>query len=102
MDDRTGNESLINRDMTILDIVSRYGNTVEVFERYNEQAGECLCCMALFDTVSEAAKKYNINLGDLMSELHVAAKSAASDPHFLARQCIIHPKTRSTITMSFT
>ncbi len=79
MNDRTGDESLINRDMTILDIVSRYGNTVEVFERYNERAGECLCCMALFDTISEVAQRYNIDLADLVSELLVAVKSAASD-----------------------
>lgn len=78
MNDRTGDKSLISRDMTVLDIVSRYGNTVQVFERYNEQAGECVCCMALFDTISEVARKYNIDLANLMSELHVAAKSTGS------------------------
>ncbi|MCF8063079.1 MAG: hypothetical protein K9M82_11220 [Deltaproteobacteria bacterium] len=40
---------LIHPDMSILDIVSRYRRTEQVFRRYDRQAGVCLCCRALFD-----------------------------------------------------
>ena len=42
-------------DMTVLDVVSTYRETEDVFRRYDNQAGECICCNALFDTLQGVA-----------------------------------------------
>ncbi len=64
----------ISPDMTIVDIVSRYRQTEAVFKQYDERAGVCLCCQALFDPLKEVAHKYGLNLAKLISDLKVAAK----------------------------
>ena len=55
--------------MTILDVVSRFRNTEAVFSQYNEKAGACLCCQALFDPLKEVARKYGLDLRSLINEL---------------------------------
>jgi iron-sulfur cluster repair protein YtfE (RIC family) len=65
--------------MTILDVVSNYEETIEIFRSYDEQAGECLCCMALFNTIAETATKYHLDLAQLLSQLETAAQSNKSD-----------------------
>jgi hypothetical protein len=64
----------ISPDMTIVDIVSRYRQTEAVFKQYDERAGVCLCCQALFDPLKEVAHRYGLNLPKLISDLKVAAK----------------------------
>jgi len=59
----------IDPGMTILDVISRYRQTEAVFKQYDEKAGVCLCCEALFDPLSAVAQKYNLNLEKLMTEL---------------------------------
>jgi hypothetical protein len=66
----------IHADMTILDVVSRYRQTELVFKRYDEKAGACLCCQALFDPLRNVAKKYNLNLGQLVADLELAVKES--------------------------
>ena len=63
----------ISPDMTIVDIVSRYRQTEDVFKQYDERAGVCLCCQALFDPLKEVAQRYGLNLAKLISDLKVAA-----------------------------
>jgi hypothetical protein len=60
---------VITPDMTLLDVVSRYRSTEPVFRRYDEQAGECLLCQALFETVKGVAGKYHLNLDRLLDDL---------------------------------
>lgn len=64
----------IRPDMTILDIVSRYRKTEAVFKKYDEKAGACLCCQALFDPLSEVAHKYSLDLKQILSDLKMAAE----------------------------
>jgi hypothetical protein len=64
----------ITPDMTVLDVVSTYRETEDVFRRYDNQAGECICCNALFDTLQEVATKYGLNLQELLAELCAAAQ----------------------------
>lgn len=70
-----GRES-IHAAMTILDVVSRFRGTEKVFQRYDEQAGVCLCCEALFETLEKVAEKYNLNLEGLLQDL---LKEVSSD-----------------------
>ena len=64
----------ITPDMTVLDVVSTYRATEDVFHRFDHQAGECLCCNALFDTLQDVAGRYGLNLHQLLAELCAAAQ----------------------------
>lgn len=62
-------KELIHPGMTVLDVVSRYRETEAVFKRYDERAGECICCQALFDSVQDVAEKYHLDLAELLMGL---------------------------------
>ncbi|BDQ33748.1 DUF1858 domain-containing protein [Pseudodesulfovibrio portus] len=62
----------ITPDMTLLDIVHKYRATEPVFRTFDEQAGECLLCKALFETVETAAKRYGLDLEKLLADLERA------------------------------
>ena len=62
----------ITADMTVLDIVSQYPQTEDIFHSYDEQVGECLCCQMLFETIEDVAEKYNLELSLLLAELNGA------------------------------
>lgn len=62
----------ITPDMTVLDVVHRYPKTEAIFKKYDEQAGVCLCCEALFETVGNVAEKYRLNLDQFLSDLENA------------------------------
>ncbi|MBN1850571.1 MAG: hypothetical protein JW932_18525 [Deltaproteobacteria bacterium] len=61
--------------MTVLDIVSKYRETEAVFKKYNQKAGECICCQALFDTVQDVTRKYGLDLAKLIVALEDAIDS---------------------------
>jgi hypothetical protein len=63
----------ISSDMTILDIVSSYRETEKVFKRYDEKAGICLCCNALFEPLGDVAEKFGLDLEQMLSDLEKAA-----------------------------
>jgi hypothetical protein len=58
--------------MTVLDIVSRHRETESVFNAWNERAGECICCHALFDTLEQLADRYELDLDELRAQLVAA------------------------------
>ncbi|MBC8459610.1 MAG: hypothetical protein H8D67_16590 [Deltaproteobacteria bacterium] len=55
--------------MTILDVVSKYRQTEAVFKQYDKQAGRCICCETLFETIKNVAAKYGLKLEDLLDDL---------------------------------
>lgn len=59
----------LNPDMTVLDVISNWRGTEAVFNGYDEIAGECVCCNALFDTVRQMSRRYELDLDDVISEL---------------------------------
>ena len=59
----------IHPEMTVLDIIHMHRQTEFVFRRYDKQAGTCICCNALFETLEEVAEKYNLGLKGLLLEL---------------------------------
>jgi len=61
--------------MTVLDVVSKNESTVEIFNSYNDMAGECICCNALFETVNDIIRKYNINSEEFLLRLKDAIKN---------------------------
>jgi hypothetical protein len=50
---------VITKDQAVLGVVEKYPATQVVFEQYDEQVGECICCNALFQTIEEVAAKYS-------------------------------------------
>ena len=65
---------LITPDMTLLDVVHRHQATVPVFRAFDQQAGECLLCKALFESVADAAARYHLDLEELLGDLERAAQ----------------------------
>lgn len=59
----------ITPDMTVLEVVATYRETEAVFRHYDSQAGECICCNALFDSLQEVAGKYGLGLEALLTDL---------------------------------
>ena len=64
----------IRPEMTVLDVVSKYRQTEAVFKHYDQQAGECICCQALFESLQDMAARYRLDLERLLSDLNKAAK----------------------------
>jgi len=65
----------IEPGMTVLDIVSKYKATQDVFKRWDDRAGECICCNALFESLNAVAEKYNLDLAALVQELKKAVSN---------------------------
>ena len=65
--------SYINPEMTVLDVLSRCRKTEEVFKLYDKQAGECICCQALFEPLSKVALIYGLNMEKLLTDLEAVA-----------------------------
>lgn len=55
--------------MTVLDIISRHRATEAVFKAWDREAGVCICCQALFDTLQQVADRYKLDLVRLTAEL---------------------------------
>jgi hypothetical protein len=64
--------------MTLLEVIYKWRPSEAIFMAYEAQAGTCLRCHALFDTLEAAAQKYNLNLDQLVAELNVLALSLDS------------------------
>ena len=65
-------EQYIRSEMTVLDVVSKFRKTETVFKKYDKQAGECICCQALFEPLNKVAIKYGLNLKKLLADLETA------------------------------
>ena len=70
-----GHEKSITPEMTLLDIISRHRETEAVFRKYDDQAGVCLCCQSLFDSLRAVAEKYGLDLNQILRELESVASS---------------------------
>lgn len=62
-------ETEISPQMTLLEIMYRWRASEAVFRAYENQAGVCLRCQALFDTLEDAARKYRLDLEGLRRDL---------------------------------
>jgi hypothetical protein len=68
----------IRPEMTVLEIIHRHRKTEIVFRKYDKQAGTCICCNALFETLEEVAEKYNLGLKGLLSDLEAVANPGSA------------------------
>lgn len=72
-------EESIHPEMTVLYVVSKYRKTEDVFKQYDEQAGECICCQALFEPLKDVAAKYSLDLERFLADLEAAANRSSSE-----------------------
>ena len=70
-------DPVIRAEMTVLDVVSKYRETEAVFMKYDKEAGECICCHALFEPLKKVAEKYQLSLDGLLTDLAAAAKQGS-------------------------
>jgi len=68
-------KKFISPEMTVLDVISKHRETEAVFRQYDEQAGECICCQALFESIRNVVKKYSLNMEKFMDDLNAAVFS---------------------------
>jgi hypothetical protein len=69
----------IEPDMTLLDIDGLPADRETAFRKYDQRAGVCLCCEALFETLSEAANKYGLDLKTLLADLKASEAMVSGD-----------------------
>ena len=73
-----GKDCGISSEMTVLEVIHRHRQTETVFKKYDKQAGICICCQALFETLEEVAGKYNLGLKGLLLELEAVANPGSA------------------------
>ncbi|ADU64244.1 MAG: DUF1858 domain-containing protein [Pseudodesulfovibrio sp.] len=73
------NASGITGAMTLLDVVHAHPATEPVFRSRDGQAGVCLLCAALFETLESVAATYGLDLDALLADLNRAAALPAAD-----------------------
>lgn len=61
---------MIKKEDRILDIVSDYPETENLFKPYDEVIGKCVMCHHLFETLEEFTNIYNLDLKDLLDNLN--------------------------------
>lgn len=73
------NPPAITATMTLLDVVHAHPGTEPVFRSRDGQAGVCLLCTALFETVGDVAAAYGLDLDALLTDLNRAATRRGAD-----------------------
>ena len=61
---------LITPEMILLDIVEKYADSKDIFQKYDAAAGECILCYNLFEPLKNIIFKYNLDAEKLLSELN--------------------------------
>ncbi|MBN1829877.1 MAG: hypothetical protein JW884_12145 [Deltaproteobacteria bacterium] len=69
--------ALITADMTLVAVMEQFPAAEAVFRMYDSQAGTCLCCQALFDTIDDIVERYGLDGDALLRELREAASANA-------------------------
>lgn len=68
---------MITLDHSILDVVEKHPAIQAVLERYDQEAGECICCNSLFETIGEVAEKYGIDLQSFLEDINTAVDASS-------------------------
>lgn len=61
---------MVTTETTVLELVELCPETELVFKHYTRRIGICICCDALFCTLSEVAERYEIDIDELMRRLN--------------------------------
>lgn len=61
---------MITKEQTLLEIVEDYPEREIAIREFDKEAGACLLCENLFDSIAEIEKKYEIDLSKLVERLN--------------------------------
>ena len=61
--------TIITPGMSLLQIVELSPQSEEVFHQYDDEAGCCILCNNLFDSLEEVAKIYSLDLNQILAKL---------------------------------
>jgi hypothetical protein len=61
--------TVITPNMSLLQIVELSPRAEEVLHQYDDEAGCCLLCNNLFDSLEEVAKVYSLDLNEILAKL---------------------------------
>jgi len=73
-------DNVLTPQMTLLEIMYRWRASETVFRAYESQAGVCLRCQALFDTLEDVARKYRLDLKALLADLQTLIQTLPPEP----------------------
>jgi hypothetical protein len=59
----------ITPNMSLLEIVELSPRSEEVFHQYDDEAGCCILCNNLFDSLEEVARIYSLDLNQILARL---------------------------------
>ncbi|MEG6506097.1 hypothetical protein [Nitratidesulfovibrio sp. 1201_IL3209] len=65
----------VTPDMTLLDVVHAHPATEAVFRSRDAEAGVCLLCTALFDSIETMAGRHHLDLSTLLDDLEQAIQA---------------------------
>ncbi len=67
---------MIDKNMSLLDIVYSHPESEAIFHTYDEVLGRCLLCDNLFDSLKFICTKYGLNETELLEKLNVIIKES--------------------------
>jgi hypothetical protein len=62
--------SELTQDTTVLELVEFHPETEVIFDQYTKKIGICICCEALFCTLNEVSRRYEIDIDELLNRLN--------------------------------
>lgn len=65
-------KQIFSPEMSLLDAVSLHKAAEAVFRSYDAQAGVCLLCSHLFDSIGDVAGRFGFDLAALLEQLESA------------------------------
>lgn len=57
------------KNMTILEVLNKFPETIPVFREYDKKYSTCLCCTSMLETIEMAAVKNRVDLKNLLADL---------------------------------
>lgn len=61
--------AIVTPNMNLLQIVELSPQSEEVFHQYDDEAGCCILCNNLFDSLEEVARIYSLDLKQILARL---------------------------------
>jgi len=59
----------ITSEMTLLEIIRQYPETLKIFKTLEAETGVCVCCQALFLPLGEAAQQFSFDADEVLGKI---------------------------------
>lgn len=67
------------KNMTVLDVLNKFPETIPVFREYDRKYSTCLCCTSMLETIEMAAVKNKVDLKKLLADLQKVLNEGSGD-----------------------